>query len=137
MQLCCINQNDFIISHSQVKIICSYLVLLGMFLMFIPRTLVHECKHGNSLEHLSCEYSDQSSCESSCESSKNHNSPIFEEEECQICSLQFDVLDLPSNSFVENQLQISYRVNSIIHDAPITQNLNSLNTRGPPVFITL
>ena len=108
-----------------------------MFLMFIPRTLVHECKHSNSPENLSCEYSDHSSCTSSNESSKNLNSSIFEEEECQICSLQFDVLDLPSNSFVENQLQISYRVNSIINDDPFTENLNSLNTRGPPVFITL
>ena len=124
-----------------MKIICSYSVLLGMLLMYIPRTLVHKCKHSNSLEYLSCEYSDQSSCESSCKSSdepsKNLNSPIFEEEECKICSLQFDVLDLPSNSFVENQLQISYRVNSVIDDAPFTENLNSLNTRGPPVFITL
>lgn len=100
-----------------------------MFLMFIPRTLVHECHHGHSHEQISNEHSD--------ESSTNPNSLIFEEEECQICSLQFDVLDLPSNSFVENQFQISYRVNSIINDDPFTENLNSLNSRGPPVFITL
>ena len=112
-----------------MKIICSYSVLLGMLLMYIPRTLVHKCHHNHSHEKILNEHSN--------ESSKNHNSLIFEDEECQICSLQFDVLDLPSNSFVENQLQISYRVNSIINDAPFTENLNSLNTRGPPVFITL
>ena len=112
-----------------MKIICSYSVLLGMLLMYIPKTLVHECQNKHSHKHICNEHSNHSSNDS--------NSSVFEEEECQICTIQFDVLDLPSNSFVENQLQISCRVNSIINDAPFTENLNSLNTRGPPVFITL
>ena len=112
-----------------MKLICSYLVLLGMFLIYIPRSLVHECHHNHSHKHICNQHSDHSL--------KDSNSSVFLEEECQICSLQFDVLDLPSNSSIENQLQISYSVNSIINDDPFTENLNSLNTRGPPVFITL
>ena len=110
-----------------MKLICSYLVLLGMFLMYIPRTLVHECHHNHSHKHICNQHSNHSS--------KDSKSPIFEEEECQICSLQFDVLDLPSNSFFESQFQISSRVNSVINDSPFKENLNLLNTRGPPMFI--
>ena len=112
-----------------MKIIYSYSVLLGMLLMYIPKTLVHECHHNHSQKHICNQHSDHSS--------KDSNSSVFEEEECQICSLQFDVLDLPSNSFVENQFQISTRVNSVINDSPHIENLNSLNTRGPPIFIAL
>ncbi len=111
-----------------MKIICSYTVLLGMLLMYIPKTFVHECKN-HSHKQICNEHSNHSS--------KDSNSLVFEQEECQICSLEFDVLDLPSDSFIENQLQRSSRSKSVINDPPFTVNLNSLNSRGPPIFIAL
>ena len=107
----------------------SSIVLLGMLLMYIPKTLIHECSESHSHEHALSKHSDHSS--------KDQNTPIFEEEQCQICALQLDVLDLPSASFVENQLNLFTKVNSLLNDAPLTESLNSLNSRGPPVFITL
>ena len=92
-----------------------------MVLMYIPRTLIHECHHDHIQEHFLDEHS-----------SKDLNSPLFEEQECDFCAFDFDILDLPGSSFVPYKIQISSKLNSALNDNPFTEILNSLNSRGPP-----
>ena len=101
-----------------------------MFLMFIPKTFLHDCCKTHS-HHLDHEKHHDDDCHS-----EDSNSTTFEED-CKFCAIDFDVLCLP-NYKISKTPTISYtKPNSIQRAAVYLDYQGVYFLRGPPVFITL
>ena len=88
-----------LILRAQMKLIISYLILSGMFLMFIPNTFFHDCCkiHSHHSEH---EKHHDDDCHS-----EDSNSTTFEEN-CKFCAIDFDVLGLPNYKILKRQQNV-------------------------------
>jgi len=113
-----------------MKLIISYLILSGMFLMFIPKTFFHEC----SKTHL--HHSDLEKHHDDDRHSEDSNSSSFKEY-CKFCAIDFDVLGLPNYKISKSITKFYAKPNSIQRAAAYIDYQGASFLRGPPVFITL
>ena len=71
-----------------MKIALIYSILFGMLLMFIPRTLVHDCDHHDH------------SCESHEDHEEENKELSFNSEDCDLCTYAFHALDIPTTDLI-------------------------------------
>ena len=96
-----------------------YMVLLGMIMIHVPKTVFHECDHQEEMHA----HDDHSS---------DHDLPSFDADDCDICSYTFHALDLPDYNLVDLP---EYQMYSGISTQLLLGSCNELYTpdsRGPP-----
>lgn len=89
MQLTCIIELLLVILQSMRHILL-YSILLGMVLIHIPRSMVHECAQVLHEEHQH----DRDS------HSGQHDGLAFEAADCDLCSYSFHSLDTPNYALI-------------------------------------
>ena len=104
--------------------ISTYLVLLGMILIHVPKSFLHECTHEHEMHTQDHHSSD-------------HDLPSFSAEDCNLCAYSFHALDLPEYKLVTvPDFQISSGISSQINSASYTE-LSTPGSRGPPNSLRL
>lgn len=102
----------------------SYLVLLGMILIHVPKSFLHECDHSHEM-HAQDDHS------------SDNDLPSFSAEDCDLCLYSFHALDLPEYKLVNVPiLQPSSGIISQINSESYTE-LSTPDSRGPPYSLQL
>lgn len=102
----------------------AYLVLLGMILIHVPKSVLHECTHEHEMHAQDHHSSD-------------NDLPSFSAEDCDLCVYSFHVLDLPEYKLVTiPDFQISSGVSFQIISA-LYAELKTSDSRGPPNSLRL
>ena len=99
-----------------------YILLLGMALIHIPRSLLHECEHHKH----TCDHH-----ENHDEDDENKNLS-FQSDKCDLCTYAFHALDTP-NSDVIRLSDVPFSIESSIKvSSQIINSAESILLRGPP-----
>ena len=110
-----------------MKSLLLYTLLLGMVLIHIPRSLIHECEHH---EHTCDHHYGQD------DDGKN-NDLSFHAEDCDLCMYAFHALDTP-NSDVISMPDVPFSVVSSIKASSKTlHSAQGILLRGPPNSFSL
>jgi len=122
-----INLELYFIFHNFVLMKKSllYLLLLGMFAIHVPRSLIHEC-----IEPLH-EHHDHDT------DSEEHQGLSFEEADCDLCSYSFHSLDTPKFAIVQVPNGYINVVSSWEFGAVTVGSAQNIQLRGPPSSLRL
>ena len=110
-----------------MKRLLLYTLLLGMALIHIPRSLLHECEqYAHTCDHH----------EDHDEDGENKDLSFYAED-CDLCTYAFHVLDTPSSDLVRVP-DVSFSFESSIKIVSITlPSVEGSQLRGPPNSLSL
>lgn len=97
-----------------------YLLLLGMVVIHVPRSLIHECIKPMHEHH------DHDT------DSKEHQGFSFEEADCDLCSYSFHSLDTPKFEIVQVPKGSINFVSSWERGSVSVDSAQNIQLRGPP-----
>ena len=110
-----------------MKSLLLYTLLLGMALIHIPRSLIHECEHH---EHT-CDHHDGQVDD------EENNDLSFHAEDCDLCMYAFHALDTPNSDVISMPDVFFSVVSSIKVSSQIINSAEGILLRGPPNSFSL
>ena len=110
-----------------MKRLLLYTLLLGMALIHIPRTLLHECEHH---EHTCDHHEDHDEDEENKDLS-------FQSDKCDLCTYAFHALEKPSTDLIRLP-DVPFSVESSFQAfSTIVLSVEGILLRGPPNSFSL